>query len=450
MTFKAIFTAWVLVFSLVQSVAAVDLVDKLGRTIQVDVLELNADELTVKRSDGRQFTFPIRMLSEASQKLAVDALNDVNQSDTSSRMPAFSWDTIPLYMHIRKVDAFTDQELNYLADFPLITLEKTTGSRAYGSTDEGTIEAAKAIKQINPVAKVLFYRNVIVHYGTYSFDKQLADIPNWYLVDKRGNDKLIRGKSRAYDTSNAELRDWWVTAATDVCKSPYVDGLFLDGNIKVLSSFLERQLPPNKKQQTVDGFHEMMTETRTALGPEKLMLANIIRARFEDGGLEFTNYFDGSYLECFTTPAGTNLSRADYLVRGINATQQAARQGKIIAMTMAMGESSVSDGVDEVHARIDDVSKIQQDELNFKLALFLICAEKYSYLFLNDGYCVDTRGKSEICQSGLWLKSLPEYSKRLGPPKGPAVKEGYRYTREFEHASVWIDVEKSEGKVQWN
>ena len=85
------------------------------------------------------------------------------------------------------------------------------------------------------------------------------------------------------------------------------------------------------------------------------------------------------------------------------------------------------------------------------MALFLVCAEKYSYLFLNDGYCVDSRGKGKqkVCQSGLWLKSLPEYEKPLGPPAGPAVREGYIYTRDFEHASVWLDIENSRGRVTW-
>ena len=397
------------------------------------------------------FVFLGLSIGERMRAIASDTEDaSASQGKLATRMPEFRWETLPLYMHIRKLDAFTDEELNYLAGFPLITLEKTTGSRTFGSTDEGTIQAAKAIKQVNPNAKVLFYRNVIVHYGTYSFDKQLADIPGWYLQDKNGNDQLIRGSERAYDTSSEALRNWWVATAAEVCKSPYVDGLFLDGNVKVLSSFLKGQLPPGKKQQTIEGYREMMTQTRTALGPDKLMVANIIRARFEDGGLEFMNYFDGSYLECFTTPAGTQLSKADYLVKGIAATQKAARQGKIIAMTMGIGENSVSDGVDELHTKLDDLSQIPQDDLQFKLALFLVCAEKYSYLFLNDGYCVDTRGKNKVCQSGLWLKSLPEYKKRLGAPKGPAEQQGYIYTREFEHASVWLDVENNKGKVTWN
>ena len=331
----------------------------------------------------------------------------------------------------------------------MITLEKTTGSKSYGSTDAGTIEAAKAIKQVNPNAKVLFYRNVFVHYPMYSFDDQLDKIPGWYLETKKGDDKVVRNKNRGYDTSNKAMRKWWVDTAAEVCQSPYVDGLFLDGNIKSLSGFLKRQLPQGKKEKTVEGYHEMMTATRKALGPEKLMVANIIRARFPQSGLEYMNYFDGTYLELFTKPAGTKLSKKDYLAKGIEATQTAARDGKIVAMTLGLGESGVSDGVDETHKRIDDLSAISQDELQYKLALFLVCAEKYSYLFLNDGYCVDSRGKNNVCQSGLWLKSLPEYKKPLGAPKGPATRDGYIYTREFEHARVWLDIENDQGKVTW-
>lgn len=389
------------------------------------------------------------LLCNSLQAQTAQTESSPNVSETVSRMPEFSWDTLPRYIHIRKVKKFTDEELQYLANFPLITLEKTTGSKSYGSTDAGTIEAAKAIKQIDPGTKILFYRNVFVHYPMYSFDDQLDNIPGWYLKTKKGDDKVVRKQSRGYDTSNKALRKWWVDSAAEVCQSPHVDGLFLDGNIKSLTSYLKRQLPNGKKEATVEGYHDMMTATRKALGSEKLMVANIIRARFPNSGLEYMNYFDGTYLECFTKPAGTKLSKEDYLAKGIEATQTAARDGKIIAMTLGLGESGVSDGVDETHKKIQNLSAISKDQLQFKLALFLVCAEKYSYLFLHDGYCVDTRGRKNICQSGLWLKTLPEYKKPLGPPKGPAVRKGYIYKREFKHASVWLDIENSQGKVTW-
>ena len=63
-----------------------------------------------------------------------------------SRMPAFSWDHVQGYVHIRKDTAFTPDEIRYLSTFPLIAFEKTTGSKDSGSTEAGTLKAARAIK----------------------------------------------------------------------------------------------------------------------------------------------------------------------------------------------------------------------------------------------------------------------------------------------------------------
>lgn len=78
------------------------------------------------------------------------------------RMPDFSWDHVPLYVHIRKDTAFSDDEIQYLATFPLITFEKATGHQDFGSVEAGTLKAARAVKKVNPKTKILYYRNVIV------------------------------------------------------------------------------------------------------------------------------------------------------------------------------------------------------------------------------------------------------------------------------------------------
>ena len=93
------------------------------------------------------------------------------------RMPAFSWDRVPLYVHIRKDTAFTDEEIRYLATFPLITFEKATGHKDSGSVEAGTLKAARAVKAINPATKILYYRNVIVHYGGYAANTSLKRFP---------------------------------------------------------------------------------------------------------------------------------------------------------------------------------------------------------------------------------------------------------------------------------
>ncbi|MGJ8642443.1 MAG: putative glycoside hydrolase [Luteolibacter sp.] len=362
-------------------------------------------------------------------------------------MPEFSWDTLPLYMHVRKATAFTDEEFRFLAKFPLITLEKSNGHKTYGSVDAGCIEAAKGIKALNPKAKVLFYRNVIVHYGGYSFDNLLEEIPGWFLEGKNGEDKLVRGKVRAYDLSNEKLRKWWVDGMAEVCRNDYIDGLFLDGNVKALTSYLTGELPKGKKASVTNGYHVMMEESRNALDEDKLMVANVIRARFDDAGLEFMDYFDGSYLEGFTHQVG-GLSKAEYMAKGIAAVQKAAKDGKIIALTLGLGKTTLGDGIDEGKGAIKNFDAATQERLEFSIALFLIMAEKYSYLMVSDGYGVDP-GKDGKSESKLWLRNFPEYDRPLGSPLGDTVIDGTRYTREFEHLSVSLDLETMKGELIW-
>ena len=46
--------------------------------------------------------------------------------------PQFSWDRIPLYMHVRKARSYTEKEIAFLARFPLITFEKDGRQRGDG------------------------------------------------------------------------------------------------------------------------------------------------------------------------------------------------------------------------------------------------------------------------------------------------------------------------------
>ena len=82
-----------------------------------------------------------------------------------------------------------------------------------------------------------------------------------------------------------------------------------------------------------------------------------------------------------------------------------------------------------------------QPRLEYCLALFLICAEKYSYFRIHEGYSAN--------EDDRWMRWFPEYDKPLGPPEGPARREGPVYTRQFEHADVRLDIGKRQGKVMW-
>ncbi|MCX7008382.1 MAG: putative glycoside hydrolase [Kiritimatiellaeota bacterium] len=367
-------------------------------------------------------------------------------SASPNRLPSFSWERVPRYIHIRKDTVFTADEIRYLASFPLVTFEKGTGAKDFGSTEEGTLTAARAVKKINPATKVLYYRNVIVHYGGYAANDALTNTPGAFLIGRDSSDKLVRNRVQAYDLTNAKLRDWWLASAKRVCADPAVDGLFLDGNIKVLeSAYLRDEIGEKIKAGLVDGYTSMMQDARRMLGPEKLMVANVLRARFPDSGMSRLRAFDGAYMEGFETAVG-NVPLKDYVAKGIAAFQGAARQGFLIAFTAGLGEEENGAGARN-QQRTGEIRKSMTGEeavtrrFNYLLALFLICAEKHSYFCAHDGY--------DAKKSKVWMKHPSEFDRPLGAPQGPAVRAGYVYTREFAHASVRLDLENQTGKIDW-
>jgi hypothetical protein len=357
-------------------------------------------------------------------------------------MPAFSWDSVPRYMHVRKVTAFTPAEVAHLATFPLITFEKTTGLKEFGSTERGTALAAQAVKKLNPDTKILYYRNILVHYSCYEADKQLKSITAPFLAEQSGNTKLVRKVAPAYDLSNEEVQAWWLKNAQQVCSSPHIDGLFVDGNIKALEKgYLRRQVGAEKKDAVAKAYHRMMAQLRQSLGQDELIIANVIRARFKNAGLEYLDYFDGSYIEGFEHTVG-GVSREDYVAKGIDAIQKAARSGKIIAFTI--GSQGYADTDMDDGAAITKIKKTSlQERFTYALALFLVCAEEHSYFMFTDTYSADGADNKK------WMNQRPEYTRPLGPPKGPAQMEGYRYERSFQHAEVVVDIEKETATILW-
>jgi len=367
-----------------------------------------------------------------------------NPRQRIDHFPRFSWDHVPRYVHLHKQTAFSPDEIEQLARFPLVTLEKTTGSKEFGSTEAGTLAAARAIKAVNPHTKVLYYRNVIVHYESYAANDALERIPNRFLRDSMGSETLVRDRLPAYDLTRPEVRNWWVSHAQAVCTEAAVDGLFLDGNVKVLEpGYLRAAIGANKKAQLMEGYDQLVRETRQSLPPEKLMVANLLRARFPDAGFANLEPFDGSYLEAFETKVGT-FSYQDYVAKGIEAFQTAARAGYLIAFTAGLGteldtQPNNHRRTDEIRGDVTDEQELQR-RFEYLLAIFLVCAEEYSYFNAHEGYRAES--------SQIWRTSRPEFERPLGAPQGPAIRRGYHYTRNFTHAEVSLDLETQTGTIR--
>lgn len=364
----------------------------------------------------------------------------------TKNFPEFSWDTMPLYMHVRKSSAFTNDEIKFLADFPLITLEKSTGYLTYGSNENGTIEAAKAIKAINSKSKILYYKNVVINWGNYGEDDAFVkDHPEALLTNDAGEKALMpNGTTGFFDISQEYIRDYWLEHVGKIAENLYIDGLFMDANIKVLvPGFFGVRVGDEKQKDIADGYFTMMEDLNTQLGDDNLLIANVLRVRpeFTDSGREFLKYFDGSYLEGFDSE-NFGMTYADYLATGIEAFQKSAREGEVIAMSIGLGEAldGANVGIDDARESVElgpDLSA----RLDYLLAIFLVCAEKYSYVYPHDGY--------NSLTSATWLKTFTQYEKKLGAPKGYAKNEGYIYTRSFEYLDVSLDIENKTANLNW-
>jgi len=93
------------------------------------------------------------------------------------------------------------------------------------------------------------------------------------------------------------------------------------------------------------------------------------------------------------------------------------------------------------------------DALVTSLAPFLIVANEH--VFLQYAWFYEVQDGNIPCPSyiecGMPETWYPEFSKPLGPPTGPAAHNGYIWTREFAHASVYVDVRtRHSSKITWH
>jgi len=123
----------------------------------------------------------------------------------------------------------------------------------------------------------------------------------------------------------------------------------------------------------------------------------------------------------------------------LEVIEQAGKTRKIVLIKGWPGdETQWKEGFKE--RTRDQKLDILKERLEFSLAVFLITAQENYYFGYSWGYGIDDG----------WLEEFDELKRPLGPPEGPAIKNGWIYTRQFEHASVWVDIENEKAKIDWH
>jgi hypothetical protein len=374
---------------------------------------------------------------------AASVLSPVNPSQLKA-YPLFSWDRVPVAAHLGKPEGdFTHDELQFLANrFPLITIEKMQAKDLYHVSEPGTYKALQQLKDINSDLKILFYWNSVVAYPFYQSYETFREHPQWAMKNVSGWNVLDHREFDTYDLSNPHCREWWIKVACEAIHQHGFDGLFIDEVSSLYhSEGRSRQWGSAKYNEVMKGMAQLLLQVHDCAGDEKLLIFNGLHADSEvwdDCGISFLQLLSGAMVEHFGSSDLLEREGANskYLMAAyIAAIQEAGKRGRILLVKGWPGFNWRN----PISKSYDVNAAAARSAIKFPLACFLVAAEPYSYFIYSWGY-TDKEGT---------LIPYPEFDKPLGPPKGPGIRNGWIYTREFEHARVEVDLDLQQANIDW-
>jgi hypothetical protein len=346
--------------------------------------------------------------------------------------PEFSWDSTPRYfMFGDKNRLLKPDQVKFIAgQTGFICIEKSHGMDPLGAAELGAKHEAAALKKVNPKVKVLFYFNAAYAWPYTSYNKGFtkdalensSKLRAFFVYHPKTGKLTDRYGAFCFDVLNPEFRDWWVKTVAKGVRDSGCDGAFIDqmhGNVDFRKS---------KKSEIEKAMGEMMAALKKELGPDKILLAN---NAYSDNAKYVYPVSDAIMFE----NNAREKSSKESLLNEWDEMLRNAKEGKISVFRLGV------EGTWRAHMQ-PDMAKLSQEKVEFSLACYLIGAQPYSYFMYSWGWKL---------ASGA-LVEYPEFKKPLGPPKGAykrTTPDGWEFTREFEHASVWVNTETRKAKITW-
>ena len=378
-------------------------------------------------------------------------------ADKKAGWPEFSWETVPVCLHFGKtISPLTEEELKFVADICDFTcLEKGHGQHHFGSTEMGIAHDAKRLKALNPKIKVLFYWNTFLNYPLYDACREVEKHPDWLLRDKDGNllYKLIKetpgysvtdtgpAKIEQINLLNSDFRKWWASIAGKAISQYHCDGIFMDAVDQAKRPiWMEQGWGKGNEHLLTKAVIDMMQLAKKEMGDSSILLYNHIHTLDRTGetlSMQYLPYADGGMVEHFTA---FHSQKKETIAKDINNIVEISKAGCFPAVKG--WPDAKFNWLDKEKMKLppEQLAKEAREKITFSLACFLVAAQEYSYFCYSWGYR-ERHGN---------LVDYPEFHKPLGPPKGPAKRNGWIYTREFEHVSVWVDIENKTAKIDWH
>ena len=307
--------------------------------------------------------------------------------------PKFSWDKLPRGMLVRKKTAYTDEEVNAIAEtYDMVVLEKANAA-GFENTMQGMLDVSKRLKKINPDIIIFFYWNSRIYYGHYGIDDAIEQ----HMDEWINKDFVIRDICKTYHRDNPEFLKWWVGCCEKMMAHSSIDGTFVDkeGVPIYMLDALYKATPNNK-----------------------LVINN------NHGKRERIGYVDGTYREGWMATG-----EAEGIAKTLATARETGSNQKIQIMR-AVPKGTTSE--EEMEHKLDP-----------ELVFYLLYASEYSYFYWAQS--VDATKKR-----AYWLTDYIDQGKRpLGKPFSKYIRDNKVYTRSFEHCDVYLDMRSGTDKFRW-
>lgn len=345
------------------------------------------------------------------------------------------WDTVPLFAYLegeRFGNGLSDEELSLLAEhYQVVVLGKWVGRLRRGSAEAGNVEALDQLKQRNPELPVYCWWSV-KDCPTLFFDSMAEGrLPDDYFARDLDGELYFSVPEHpdvlAWNTANPDMRRWWVTTIVDHVLTQGFDGVLIDGVKRYVmrSDVIAQVLGDDVSRGIAAGVDALMTDLHGALADTgKATVYNGIKTgpQWADGGTGYldTDLANGVMLESFGRGSPPS-SEPAAMVADMSIVTRIANQDKAVLFVAGPQTPPSPDRAFE-----------------FALACFLCCAGDNSY-FQFAGLSLTTHGPNRA------------YHRPLGAPRGPAepTSDALGLRRDFEHASVNVDVSTGRSTISW-
>ena len=204
------------------------------------------------------------------------------------RGPVWSWSTVPIFFHSSEPGGprggFTDLELDTIARFPMVTIEKWQGAdvRPYLWEEDAWVVAAAQVKRRSPnTTVVVWFDSLRIYTANKTLNpditqacttghlraSQFLETHSSYLLKNTSGAPALDPWSGCHiiDHTNARARAFWTEMCLDMTTSGVVDGCGADASWQ---NGIDQDwgLSAETARAWDSGHRQMMRETTAALG----------------------------------------------------------------------------------------------------------------------------------------------------------------------------------------